>query len=198
MLIFYDLETTGLNPYHEKITEVCFLKYLREDPRHTKFTTLINPKKKLSNTIVKITNITDEMLHDKPTFEEIGTDMFRFILDGEDSIRYFIAHNGDVFDRIFLKEHFNMLNIKLKDYSFMHIDTLLFAKKMYSELRKFNLGYLCEKLEILKRTGHRAENDTLMLADLYKKMCNDLAIRNNLEVNYYINNTNEIYDFIYN
>lgn len=198
MLIFYDLETTGLNPYHEKITEVCFLKYLREDPRHTKFTTLINPKKKLSNTIVKITNITDEMLQDKPTFEEIGTDMFRFILDGEDSIRYFIAHNGDVFDRIFLKEHFNMLNIKLKDYSFMHIDTLLFAKKMYSELRKFNLGYLCEKLEILKRTGHRAENDTLMLADLYKKMCNDLAIRNNLEVNYYINNTNEIYDFIYN
>lgn len=198
MLIFYDLETTGLNPYHDKITEVCFLKYLPEDPRYTKFVTLINPNRKLTDTIVRITNITDEMLRDKPTFTEVGETLFNFILDGEDTIKYFVAHNGDVFDRIFLKEHFNMLNIKLQDYGFMHIDTLLFAKKMYPELRKFNLGYLCEKLGIEKRPGHRAENDTLMLAGLYKKMCNDLALRNNLESNYYINNTNEVYNFIYN
>ena len=72
MLIFYDLETTGLNPYHDKITEVCFLKYLPEDPRYTKFVTLINPNRKLTDTIVRITNITDEMLQDKPIFTEVN------------------------------------------------------------------------------------------------------------------------------
>ena len=37
MLIFYDLETTGLNQYHDKITEICLIKQIPLDFNDEKF-----------------------------------------------------------------------------------------------------------------------------------------------------------------
>ena len=46
MLIFYDLETTGLNVFHDKITEICCSKQNNSNYECDKFTTLINPETK--------------------------------------------------------------------------------------------------------------------------------------------------------
>ena len=45
MIIFYDLETTGLNQYHDKITEICLIKYNYFTNQTETFNTLINPEK---------------------------------------------------------------------------------------------------------------------------------------------------------
>ena len=42
-IIYYDFETTGLNQFHDKITEYCFLK---ENPSQDMIQSLVNPQKK--------------------------------------------------------------------------------------------------------------------------------------------------------
>ena len=46
-LIFYDLETTGLNPYHSRIIEIGAVKY--ENGNKSTFSELVNPEVKLSH-----------------------------------------------------------------------------------------------------------------------------------------------------
>lgn len=198
MLYFYDLETTGLNPFYDKITEYCFIHYSDLENKVIEINTeLVNPQIKLNKKIIEITKITDDMLADKKPFnEEVGQKLlYKLINNHED--KYFIAHNGDSFDRIFLKEHFRKVGIDLKSYKFKHIDTLLFARMMYPNLYRYSLGKLIEKFKIQTRTGHRAENDTMMLMDLYIYMCKDLSYRNSKNENYYLQNPQLVYDLIY-
>ena len=49
MIIFYDLETTGLNQYHDKITEICLIKYNYFTNQTETFNTLIHPEKTSSS-----------------------------------------------------------------------------------------------------------------------------------------------------
>ena len=56
-IIFYDLETTGLNPYHSKIIEISALLYSCETGTIVKhFTSLVNPQIPLPNIITRIQN----------------------------------------------------------------------------------------------------------------------------------------------
>ena len=144
MLIFYDLETTGLNPYHNKITEYCFIKYSENQNAVLSVKSeLVNPLVSLPEKIVKITKITDEMLKDKNPFNKtMGTQVLSHLMSYENDTnqtqRYMIAHNGDVFDKIFLKTHFNQVGIKMNSYGFRYIDTLL-LRMMYPNLNTFRL-----------------------------------------------------------
>ena len=63
-LIFFDLETTGLNFYHDKIIEIGAI-----DNHGNTFEVLINPHCKLKPIIVKITGITQQQV-DKNGIEE--------------------------------------------------------------------------------------------------------------------------------
>ena len=197
MLIFYDLETTGLNPFHDNIIEFCFQKY-KGTVYCGSFNSLINPLVKLPSKIVKITNITDEMLKDKEPFDINMANKILPFISCHEEIKYMIAHNGDAFDRLFLKNHFKRVGINMHHYGFKHIDTVLFARMMYPNFYRYKLGYLIEKLQIPIKEGHRAENDTLMLIDLYQYMCKDLSNRNGKPANFYIENPELVYNMIYN
>ena len=48
MLIFYDLETTGLNVFHNRITEICCIKQIPLDFNDQTFITLINPEAEMA------------------------------------------------------------------------------------------------------------------------------------------------------
>ena len=72
MLIFYDLETTGLNQYHDKITEICLIKQIPLDFNDEKFISLINPEKPIPEIVTKITGIDESMVKDKLTFNQIS------------------------------------------------------------------------------------------------------------------------------
>ena len=102
MLIYYDLETTGLNQFHDRITEICFIK---EKNGYNKYTSLINPGKNISNYITKITGITNEMVQNKPKFVNVTEDIINFINNRNGETSYLIAHNNDGYDRLVLKEH---------------------------------------------------------------------------------------------
>lgn len=194
MLIYYDLETTGLNQFHDKITEFCFIK---EKNGYNVFSSLVNPEKEITIFITKITGITNEMVQVMPKFSQRAVEILNFINNRNGETTYLIAHNNDGFDRIILRQHLKNSGINLDNYNIKFIDTLLFAKKLYKYYYKFNLSTLCDKLGVEKETAHRAEGDTKMLKGLYSKLCLQLAKNMNVSYDNVINNPEIVMDYIY-
>jgi len=184
-IIFYDLETTGLNPYHSKITEIAARVYFiqgniilggYDNIPIEKFSSLINPEIPIPEKIVKITGITDEMVSNKPTFESIVPKIIEaFCLDQICNV-YFVAHNNDGFDKLFMRRYLNQhSDIRA---NIIHLDTMRFAQKLLPELGRFNLKALCKHFNIKQDTAHRAVADTKAVMSLYIKLC-ELYFENN-------------------
>lgn len=102
-----DLETTGLNPEKDTIIEIAAIRGEIEKIDNSfviknfeEKTTLINPKIPLEEEVVLITKITEKMLENKPTWEEVREKVREFI--GEDTA--ILGHNV-IFDISVLKHH---------------------------------------------------------------------------------------------
>ena len=184
-IVFYDLETTGLNPYHSKITEIAAWVYFVQGNIRLggydnilieKFSSLINPEIPIPEKIVKITGITDEMVSNKPTFESIVPKIIEaFCLDQICNV-YFVAHNNDGFDKLFMRRYLNQHpDIRA---NIIHLDTMRFAQKLLPKLSRFNLKVLCKHFDIEQGTAHRAVADTKAVMSLYIKLC-ELYFENN-------------------
>ena len=94
-VIFVDVETTGLDPAVDRITEICVIRVVLGQSEHNGKRTLINPSMSIPQAVVQLTGITDEMVKDAPT-EECLREYFDFI--GNDPV---YAYNAD-FDMRFL------------------------------------------------------------------------------------------------
>ena len=104
MYAIVDIETCGGKysyPYG-RIIEICILIHdglqIVEN-----FSTLINPKCKIMPIYTSISGITNEMLYDAPTFEDVAREILRLTKDN-----IFVAHNAD-FDFNFIQAEINRL-----------------------------------------------------------------------------------------
>jgi exonuclease, DNA polymerase III, epsilon subunit family len=124
--VAYDLETTGLNPEKCEIIEIAGVKVINgEDVGH--FQELVKPKKKIGARITELTGITDEMVEDCRSIEDVLPDFITFI-----EKLPLVAHNAD-FDYGFLKA--SMLKAENKEFRRKHFCTM----KMHRRLRKRGL-----------------------------------------------------------
>ena len=200
-IIYFDLETTGLNQYHDKITDLCFIREnFKTQEESAKFSSLVNPEKNISGFITKLTGISNEMVIDKPTFPVIAQSVKSFIEPNmtQLSIPYLVAHNAEGFDKIVLRIHFKKCQINTNLLPWKYLDTLLFAKKMYPYMFKHNLKKLMTELGLEVREAHRAEADTLMLRDLYRKLCLDLSKKEKVTYESVIQNPEYVWQYINN
>ena len=197
MLIFYDLETTGLNQFHDKITEVCLIKQTPMEVNDEKFSTLVNPEIPISAFITRLTGIDNSMVADKLTFNQITNQLTQFINTGEQENKpiYLIAHNNIGFDKLVLNSHFKRAGIDMKEFNWRFLDTLLIAKRLYPNFRKYNLKSLCEQLYVPLLNAHRAEADTIMLKNLFNKMMIDLSAELQVSYEVLMENPQLIYDY---
>ena len=176
MIIFYDLETTGLNQYHDKITEICMIKFNYFTNQTETFNTLINPEKKIPQIVTNITGIDQSMVQDKPTFEQIAEQIVYFIngnLQEKEKV-YLIAHNNLGYDQLVLSSHFKRMGFNMAEFNWVFLDTLLIGKKLYPQFKKYNLKALCQELGVQTLEAHRAEADTTMLKNLFLRQLQDL------------------------
>ncbi len=144
-----DLETTGFSFRTEKITEIGIMK-VKNHEVIDEFSTFVNPEKPIPQRVVEVTNITDEMVKDAPTIEEVLPKVLEFIGDS-----VLVAHNAD-FDIGFLKYNAGELGLKLGN---TYIDTLRLAKDLFPEYKKYKLGIIAENLGIKVEVAHRALDD---------------------------------------
>lgn len=157
--ICLDLETTGLNPKMDKITEIGAVK-VKEGKVVDTFSTLINPGRTLSERIVELTKITDEMLKPAPTIDKIIPDFLAF------SEELPLLGHGILFDYSFMKRA--VVNAG-GQYERMGLDTLLIARTYLPDLESRRLTFLCKHYGIPLK-AHRALEDALATKMLYDKL----------------------------
>ena len=192
-IVFYDLETTGFNPYHDKIIEIGAIKIVNNKIK--KFNRLVNINRPLPKKISEITKITDSDLYNQPSIEIVIDDFIKFInIDYCDQI-FLVAHNNDSFDRLFLEKSIKNLGINL-NFNIEYIDTLRLSQKLLKERFSYSLSSLCKSYDINQENAHRAYDDAYNLYLLYKKMCAIYSMRSHYSYKYLLSNPDIIKQYI--
>lgn len=164
--VVFDLETTGLNFNNCKIIEIGAVKIKNGKITET-FSTFVNPECRIPDDATKKNNITDEMVKDAPTFEQVFPDFFKFI---EGST--LVAHNIN-FDFPFISYYSRPLGYIIDNPT---QDTWLIAQKHLGQLKHFRLQNVCEFLGITLIGAHRALNDTIATAKVFIKLIEKYGI----------------------
>ena len=77
-IVFFDLETTGINIAKDKIVEISVLKVMPNGKEEQK-TIRVNPEMHIPEQASAIHGIYDDDVKDCPTFKEIAKDLARYI-----------------------------------------------------------------------------------------------------------------------
>ena len=177
--VVFDIETTGLSPRNDMITEIGAVK-IEDGVVVDKYSQLINPGRPIPSKIVNITGITDNMVKDKPKIHEILPDFENFIKDST-----LVAHNAS-FDMGFLREQFSNVG---KDISNPVLDTLELTRALFPQLKSHRLNIVAKHLKVDLINHHRAVDDAEATAEIFLK-CMELLDDNGIESFCQINRLN--------
>ena len=163
-IVFFDLETTGINIATDKIVEISILKVFPNGNKESK-TWLVNPEIEIPQAAIDVHGITNEKVVTEPTFKELASKVNEMIADAD-----LAGFNSNRFDIPLLAEELMRVGI---DFDMNHrkaIDVqVIFHKK---EQRTLSAGYQFYCGKVLEG-AHGAEADTnatyeILLAQLGK------------------------------
>jgi len=175
--LIYDFETSGLNPYHEDVIEIgckcietgefyqCYVKPLS--------------RLAISDDITKITGITNDILKKDGLSSTTAYKQFMdFIKDNYDVDNdiMLIAHNGTLFDDIFLKRMYRYLQEKdITIYDDMMnkiqlVDSLMVARLLYPRRYSHSMKNMCKMFNVINKAAHRAMGDVDALIEVWSYM----------------------------
>ena len=158
-MVFFDLETTGVNVASDRIVEISWLK-IQPDGRESKQTQLVNPTIPIDPRAIAIHGITDEDVKDKPTFSEIARTLARDF-EGCDLAGY----NSNKFDIPLLAEEFLRAGVDFDLRKRKFIDVQVIFHKMEQRTLIAAYKFYCKKdLE----DAHSAEADTRATYEILK------------------------------
>lgn len=112
--VVFDIETTGFNSVNDRIIEIGAVRVVEGEIKET-FSEFVNPERPIPYKITQLTTITDDMVKDAGTIEEILPQFLKFC---EGSV--LVAHNAG-FDTGFIRENAKRLNLP---YDHTVVDTL--------------------------------------------------------------------------
>lgn len=157
--VVIDFETTGFNPYNDKIIQVAAVKY-RNHELVDQFVSYVNPERSIPDRITSLTGITNYRVSDAPTIEEVLPLFLAFL-----HTNVIVAHNAS-FDMRFLKSNVNMLGLPEPKNNV--IDTVFLAKKYMKHAPNHKLETLKRMLGI-RLSSHNAFDDCITCAAVYQK-----------------------------
>lgn len=158
-----DVETTGLSPVYNRITEISLIK-IQDGEITDKFSTLVNPRQHIPKEITHLTGISNEDVIDKPVFDEVAPQIMKFFDDLNSETTVFVGHNVS-FDYKFVSESFRRLDEPVK-FEVKTLCTCKLARRLLSQLKSKSLGNVSEYLGIKMSRKHRAFDDTLATAKI--------------------------------
>lgn len=150
-IVFFDLETTGLDVAKDRIIEIALLK-VYPDGQEESFHTLVHPGIPIPPESSAVHGITDELVADKPRFAEVGKRIAAFIENCDLG-----GYNCNRFDVPLLAEELQRAGIPVDFSSRRVVDVqVIYYKKEPRTLSAAYKYYVNKELE----GAHSADADT--------------------------------------
>lgn len=150
-LVFFDVETTGIDPFHDRIIEIGAVK-LFPDGTQKEYQYFINPGQPIPPGATAIHNITDEMVADKPYFGDLTQELRDIFFDADLG-----GYNIKIFDLPLLITEFKRVGLTLDYESINIVDAMAIFK--IKEPRTLTAAYK-------KYCGKDLENAHSAVADI--------------------------------
>ncbi|MGL5684024.1 MAG: exonuclease domain-containing protein [Marinifilaceae bacterium] len=169
-IIFFDLETTGINIAKDRIVEISLLK-VNVNGKEEQRTLRINPEMPIPAESSAIHGIYDEDVKDSPTFKAVAKELAHF-MEGSDLAGY----NSNRFDIPLLAEEFLRVGVDFDMRKRKFVDVQTIFHKMEQRTLSAAYKFYCDKsLE----DAHTAAADTSATYEVLKSQLD--RYENNLE-----------------
>ncbi len=160
-LIVLDLETTGLDHRTERIIEIGAVRLEGSEIVDT-YETLVKPDVPIRHSSFHVHGISEEMVQDAPTIEEVLPKILEFMGDLP-----FVAHSA-IFDYSFLNEASKRLYEKRLPN--LRIDSFEMFRAVFPDEPSHGLSALLNKFGFNPDVKHRALDDANNLAMVYPQL----------------------------
>lgn len=168
--VVVDLETTGFSPSNDRIIEIAAVKVI-DDKIVENFSMLVNPHAGISKKVEDTTHITNLMVANAPSIEEVLPQFWNFI-NGSIIVGHSVA-----FDIRFLIANFERIGLH---YNCRYIDTLEYSRKALPNLNQYRLIDLCNYFHVGSNVFHRALADCVSTHECFQqlmKVSNKMCIK---------------------
>jgi DNA polymerase III subunit epsilon len=151
--VLLDLETTGGNAVHDRITEIAAVRF-ENGVEVARWSTLVNPGVHISSFIEQLTGISNALVANAPGFEEVAPQLLK-LLDGA----VLVAHNVR-FDHGFLLNEFSRTGVTLRTQT---LCTVRLSRLLYPGVKGHGLDAIMQRHGISTESRHRAMGDVQVM-----------------------------------
>jgi DNA polymerase-3 subunit epsilon len=155
-----DTETTGGNPSKDRVMEIAIIIHNGQRVIE-QYATLINPEAPIMPFVVSLTGISNDMVKDAPTFQEVAERIFQLTEN-----KIFVAHNVR-FDYGILRGEFKRIGVR---FNRKQLCTVKLARQIIPGYKSYSLGKICRDVGINIDSRHRAFGDAEATAQLFEKL----------------------------
>ncbi|MFQ3576053.1 MAG: exonuclease domain-containing protein [Cytophagales bacterium] len=160
MFAVVDIETSGSNSHKDRIIDIAVVLHDGErvvDAHNW----LLNPECKIPAFIQNLTGISDKMVEDMPTMEEVADEIYELLKD-----KIFVAHNVH-FDYSFVKAELKRFGV---DFDSKKLCTVKLSRKVVPGLEKYGLSFLSNYFGVENMHRHRALGDAMATAEILTQL----------------------------
>ncbi|NOU99169.1 ATP-dependent DNA helicase DinG [Paenibacillus planticolens] len=152
-----DFETTGSQPADEIIQ--VGLVIIDQFQIIDRYTSLVNPGIGIPSSITTLTGITDEMVADAPTLDQVMSDMFPLLFDC-----VLVAHHA-AFDLSFLQK--GLTKTGYPPFSGRVLDTMDMLRILFPSISSLQLSMVAGLFGIDHERPHQADSDAEVTAEIW-------------------------------
>ena len=158
-LVFFDLETTGVNILKDRIVEISIVKLMPDGSEIVK-TRRVNPEMPIPAEVTAVHHITDEDVASEPTFRQIAKSLAQLFVGCD-----IAGFNSNRFDIPLLDQEFQRANVDF-DFGkahFIDVQTIFHKKEPRTLVAAYRF-YCGKNLE----DAHSAAADTMATCEVLK------------------------------
>ena len=157
--VVFDVETTGPKMPPGRLLEIGACR-ISSGRIVGEFQTLLNPGTIIPPFISRLTGITDAMVRDAPTFDEVAPDWLRFA-----DTAVLVAHDAH-FDVRFINHEVTLVYPGRRMFN-AYLCTVSLARRLFPELGFYRLRALAQHFAVPLPNHHRAAADARATAEIF-------------------------------